>query len=310
VNRAALRSLALISSGFLAVVLSVIAFAVSSPDIQVRTLVGADSVTVGERLRVAYELSFPDTISLVPPDAFETGTCRIVSVTWKEAKAKGRTTKTAELEVITTDLEKAQLPATTFHFRTPEGDTLSVGSDEVNVGVRRLTQPDSKPKPLKPQWEAPRGYAFLIVIAAGLALAAVVFWLVRRWRRREVVRASEPELPADVVALQRLTEIERMSLLEAGEIKKYYTLVIDVLRGYVEKRYGFPAMDQTTDEILWGLRRLHVDAADIEPVLREADLVKFAKHRPEPAAAKGLIDTVRAIVARTAERPLLAAETA
>jgi len=280
----------------------------SSRDIDVKTRVGADSVTVGEKLRVSYELTFPDSVSFVPPEAFETGTCRLLSVTWKEEKSKGRTTKTAELEVMTTDLGKAELPAMTFLFTTPKGDTLTARSDEVALGVRRLTQAESKPKPLKPQWEAPRGYGFLIVIAAVLAAAGVAFWLVRRWRKRKVVEAIEPELPADFVALRKLEEIERMALVDSGEVKKYYTLVVDVLRGYIEKRYGFLAMDQTTDEILWDLRRLHVDAADIEPGLREADLVKFAKHRPETAGARGLIDAVRAIAARTAPRPLAAAQ--
>ncbi len=285
------------------------AFSISAPDIRVTTRVGADSVTVGEKLRVGYEITFPDSISLVPPETFETGTWRLLSVTWKEEKTKGRTTKTVELEVMTTDLEKAHLPVMTFRFATPEGDTLTAVSDEVALGVRHLTRADSKPNPLKPQWEAPRGYTFLFLIAAALALAAVAFWLFRRRRRRKVVKALEPELPPEVVALRRLSEIERMDLLEAGEIKKYYTLVVDVLRVYVEKRYGFLAMDQTTDEILWGLRRLHVDAADIEPLLREADLVKFAKHRPEATAAKTLIDKVRAVVARTTPRPLAAAAT-
>ena len=284
--------------------------ATESPDIAVKTRVSADSVTVGERLRVSYEISFPDSMRLVPPQAFETGTCRLLSVTWKDAGQRSRVTETAELEIMTTDLEEARLPEMTFLFVTPRGDSLTARSEEVEVGVRRLAQAEAKPKPLKPQWEAPRSYAFLIVIAAALAVAALAVWLVRRWRKRKVVKPVEPELPADFVALRKLEEIERMGLLDSGEMKKYYTLVIDVLRGYLEKRYGFLAMDQTTDEILWGLRRLQVDAADIEPLLREADLVKFAKHRPEAAGARGLIDAVRVVVARTAPRPLVAAETA
>ena len=302
-------SLSLLIGAVISALVAIGALSVSAPGgIEIDTRVGADSVTVGERLRVVHSVSYPDSVTLLPLEAFDTGTCRLVSVAWKDEKKEGRTTKTADLEVLTTDLERAHMPKAAFGFRAPVGDTLVVYSDEVDVPVRHLTAAKSEPKPLKPQWEAPRSYTFVYWIAAALALATIAFWLFRRWRRRVVVKAPEPELPADFVALQRLDEIERMNLLEKGEIKTHYTLVIDTLRKYMEKRYEILAMDQTTDEILWDLRRAGAETADIEPVLREADLVKFAKHRPDASAAGRLIDTVRGIVVQTAPRPLAAAE--
>ena len=275
--------------------------------IDVSTRSDGDSVTVGERFQVVHEISYPDSLSFIPPDRFDPGTCRLVSSTWKEEKQNKRVTATARLDVITTDLEKAFLPGMTVRFLTPAGDTLVARGEDVETAVRRMTGEKSEAKPLKPQWEAPRGYGFLLMIAGALALAAVAIWLVRRRRRRPVAKPDEPELPADFLALRRLDEIERMNLVETGEIKTYYTLVVDALRAYMEKRYRIIALDQTTDEILWDLRKQRVESGDIEPVLRGADLVKFAKHRPEAAVAKRLIDTVRGIVARTAYRPLVAA---
>jgi hypothetical protein len=276
--------------------------------IEVDTRVGADSVTVGQRLRVVHRISFPDSLSLIPPETFDLGTCRLISVAWKEEKKDKRVMKTADLEVVTTDLEKASLPGMELRFVTPSGDTLRAQGDDVEVAVRRLTDQKSEAKPLKPQWEAPRSYLFLLYIAAAVAVAAIALWLYWRRKRRHVPAHVEPELPADFVALRRLDEIERMNLLESGDLKTYYTLVVDALRAYMERRFVILALDETTDEILWNLRRLRVEIADIEPVLREADLVKFAKLLPEIAAAKGLIDTVRRIIARTAPRPLAAEE--
>jgi hypothetical protein len=278
--------------------------------IDVETRVGADSVTVGQRLLVVHRISYPDSLSLIPPETFDLGTCRLMSVSWKEEKKAKRVTKTASLDVVTTDLEKAALPGLELRFLTPAGDTLRAQGDDIEVAVRRLTNDKSEAKPLKPQWEAPRSYLFLLYIAGALLIAAIAFWLFRRWRRRPVTAAVEPELPADFVALRRLDEIERMNLLESGDLKTYYTLVVDALRAYLERRFWILALDETSDEILWNLRRLHVESADIEPVLREADLVKFAKVRPEIAAAKGFIDDVRGIIARTAPRPLAVEEPA
>lgn len=275
--------------------------------IGVTTRASGDSVTVGERLRVVHEITYPDSLTLLPPDRIEAGTCRLLASAWKEEKKDQRVTATGRLDVVTTNLEKAFLPGMTFRFVTPSGDTLTARGDDITAGVRRMTEGKSEPKPLKPQWQAPRGWGFLLWIAGALAIAALAFWWIRRRRRRPVAKPAEPELPADVVALRRLDEIERMKLVEKGEIKTHYTLVVDALRLYLEKRYRILALDQTTDEILRDLRGQDAGTADIEPVLREADLVKFAKHKPEIAAAKGLVGAVRTMVAKTAFRPLVAA---
>jgi len=265
-----------------------------------------------------YEAVFPDSLRLVTPVAEEMdlGTCRLVYADWKERTSEGRAVKTGVLELMTIDLDVAYVPSAKLAFYSPSGDTTSVLTDDVAIPVRRLTgagvqmgaggEPGSapEPKPLKPQWRAPKSYLLWYLIAAAVLLAAAALFLWRRFRKEEVVEPPKPVLPADVVALRRLDEIDRMNLPEAGEFKRYYTLVVDALRQYLEGRYRVMAMDRTTDEILWDLGRNRVEIDGLEPMLNEADLVKFAKHRPDVAAAKKLMETARAIVARTALRPL------
>ncbi len=277
------------------------------PGVRIDTKVGADSVTVGELLRVVHRVSYPDSLEILPPDAFDPGTCRMISAVWRDGAAEReekRFSKEAVLEVMTTDLEAAFMPAARFGFVTPAGDTLVARARAVDVPVRHIASDAAEPNPLKPQWEAPRGYMWLLFVAAAVVLAVLAIWLWKKRKKSEVVVPPKPELPPDFVALRRLDEIERMGLLDKGEIKKHYTLVVDTLRTYVEKRYGVLAMDETTEELLADLNRSQIAVDGLESVLREADLVKFAKHRPEIPAANGLVDLVRGIVARTAPRPL------
>jgi hypothetical protein len=129
----------------------------------------------------------------------------------------------------------------------------------------------------------------------------------RHRKRRPVVEAPKPELPPDYVALKALAEIESMHLLEDGQLKRYYTLVVDVVRHYLERRYGVDTMDRTTDEILYELTERRLQVGDLEPLLREADLVKFAKFKPEILVGKRALQRAREIVVQTTPRPVAAA---
>ncbi len=80
-------------------------------------------------------------------------------------------------------------------------------------------------------------------------------------------------------ALLSITEI-RSGRGTAGDQKIYYTLVVDVLRKYIMRRFGFKALEMTSTEVLERLRLEGVEAGTwhLDDVFRTADLVKFAKY--------------------------------
>ena len=66
--------------------------------------------------------------------------------------------------------------------------------------------------------------------------------------------------------------------------KQYYSALTDILRTYISRRWEVGAMEMTTDEIIDALRPLELpDKArmDLTAILRDGDLVKFAKATPE-----------------------------
>jgi len=271
--------------------------------IRVTTDARADSITVGERFHVRYRIAFPDSLTLLPSEGVDGGNCRVLSVDWQDDHDKHERIRTGRLTAVTLDLEGAHLPGLPFLFLTPAGDTVTVFSEEVEVPVQQLVAAEEKDaKPLKPQWVAPRSYFWWYVAGAAVVLAALALWWWFRRPKKLPEAAPRPELPPDFVALQALAEIERMELPEAGEFKRHYTMVTDVLRTYLEKRYEILAMEQTTDEILDAFSRRHTTVDNLEPLLKEADLVKFAKYKPDVQAAKQVLEAAREIVARTAPK--------
>ena len=68
-------------------------------------------------------------------------------------------------------------------------------------------------------------------------------------------------------------------------MKQYHSKLTDILREYLENRFKIQALEQTTEEILFGMRNVAVDEeskAKLKRILILADLVKFAKEHPLP----------------------------
>ena len=70
--------------------------------------------------------------------------------------------------------------------------------------------------------------------------------------------------------------------LRTADPKAYYTELTDVLRTYMEERFGFNAMEMTSSEIIDKLQEINDKESikDLMYLFQTADLVKFAKHSP------------------------------
>jgi hypothetical protein len=132
----------------------------------------------------------------------------------------------------------------------------------------------------------------------------------RRSRRRVVQvppvvveeRAPEPVPPAAYeAALARLDQIEAEAWPVRGEVARHYQAVADALRDYLEAGEELPARERTTAELLWSLPP-HLAEGGLrrrcEELLDEADLVKFARVRPNAATAAAFTRGARGLLAR------------
>ncbi len=270
--------------------------------VNVSTETKADSVTVGQRFDVVYRLTFPDSLKALTPEKLPSGSCRLVSASWKDAQPGARVGRATFMPV---SLDSVVVPSFPIDFVAPDGDTLRAWTDRVDLPLKLIAADSKDLKPLKQQWQAPRNW--LAWIAAGLGalalIAAAVWWFRRRRRRGEPVAAPEVRLPPDFVALTELERIEAMGLVERGEYKAFYTRVVDVIRRYIEERFGVEAMDRTTGELLDDLARHGKRIDGLGALMNEADLVKFAKFTPAPASATAAIASARSIVIATTPKP-------
>lgn len=123
----------------------------------------------------------------------------------------------------------------------------------------------------------------LLALVIAAALAATAMFFIKSKKKEEIIR-SAPIPPYDL-AMSRLHTLRSRNLAESGHEKEYYTELVDILRQYLEGRFGINAMEMTSTQIVRALRsnpKTRMSADQVKSVLAIADFVKFAKVRPLP----------------------------
>jgi large-conductance mechanosensitive channel len=123
-------------------------------------------------------------------------------------------------------------------------------------------------------------------------LVSAIIWLIvklirkfKRVKKDEIVPAITE--PAHVIAFRELEKLKNEKLWQTGETKKYYIRLTEIIRQYLENRFGVNSLELTTSETLEALIKTGFKKDEsfnkLRSVLTGADLVKFAKYKPDPA---------------------------
>ena len=182
-----------------------------------------------------------------------------------------------------------------------EGEVLAVQSDSLPLEVE-ATMPEGMEdiNDIKPQIPFPNLLPLWLALGAvGLAVLGIVGWrLARRWLRKRKELEPLPEPWEE--ALAALAALPVGEWLGKGKVKRYYYAVSEILKRYLTRRYGFPAIDQTTSEMVLAMKRERIpEREDFVRFFRRADMVKYAKLVPERAEMDAAVVTARDLVERT-----------
>ncbi len=146
-------------------------------------------------------------------------------------------------------------------------------------------------KAIKPPLRAPLTFRevlpWLLISLAALAITLLIVYVISRRKKKQPLFTIRPRpvLPPHIIALNGLEALRGKKLWQAGKVKDFYTELTDIVRVYIEDRFGVNAVEMTTDEILDGMRNTDANREAIgrlSQMLKLADLVKFAKEKPLP----------------------------
>lgn len=261
-------------------------------------------LTVGDPFDVVLTLTGAGSGQVIGPLADSLGVFLPVP---QKVKAPGRAAHGQSVHRLSLAAFKAgrhRLPVFTFLVRSGSRvDTLR--SDSAAVTIASVLPRDMKDvNDLKPAEAFPDyrlwSISALLLLAAGLAYAG--FRLYRSLRR--IGELAEKALPPWEQALAALDALPWREWLDAGQIKRYYYALSQVLKRYIERRFEFNAVEQTTTELLASMRARRMPMRDeVRQFLLRSDLVKYAKTVPPDEELRAAITQVRDFVVRTTPAP-------
>ena len=154
------------------------------------------------------------------------------------------------------------------------------------LNVNNVTlEKGAKLKDIKEPMKAPISWIDIWPFIIGILILTLIILLVKyiiSKKQNKIRIAPKIIIPADVIALKELDELEEKKIWQAGDIKKYQTKISEIIRRYIETRFKFIALELTTDEIVKNLED-KISTEQIKAVtlvLERADLAKFAKSKP------------------------------
>lgn len=181
------------------------------------------------------------------------------------------------------------IPSQQVFINTKKHLTDSLLIDVATVKVDTIKQKLFPIKAVKNQpiiFDDYKFYLWIGLAILALILALIWYFFIRKEKEEEVI---ENKIPPYQMAVERLSALDSKMLWQKDKIKLYYIELTDILRSYVESEYKIPALESTTDELIETIKDFNkistidfpkTTIKDLQKLLREADLVKFAKFKP------------------------------
>jgi len=178
--------------------------------------------------------------------------------------------------------------------RTFFTDSLKVEVNNIAVDTTKQGLYDIKPI-IEVEKSASNFWRYLLYVILIIALvSSLIYWFV--WRKKPLTEEEEIALlpPYDRAKLA-LKKLDESQYLQKEEIKEYYSELTFIIRKYLDEKVYDRALESTTDELIQRLKLLkdgnqvelsNEDIRNMETIFKRADLVKFAKSKPDIDLAK------------------------
>jgi hypothetical protein len=211
-----------------------------------------------------------------------------IDTSYSPDKQRFELTKT----IVITSFDSGYYAIPPFDFYSNNDTLHALTTSALLLQVQTLAVDTTKAfRDIKPPLKAPFTWQEALPYAIGglaiIALIAAAVYFLRK-RKKVVNLQVKPKVlvPPHIEALELLQQLRDEKLWQNGFEKEYHIRISDIIRNYIERRFGLTALEQTTDEIMRHTRS--IDLIDenlrfkLKQILSLSDMVKFAKELPLP----------------------------
>jgi len=190
------------------------------------------------------------------------------------------------------DSGRYQIPEQTIRVNNNIYKTKPIWIDVSTVAVDTIKQPLFPIKAVQHEKITLKDYAtnywYILFALFWLFLIWFIFFKKRETKEEKFARLLA-KLPPFEIAKRQLQKLDEKQLWQNNKTKEYYSELTDIIRNYIEKELHIPAMESTTKELIDALQNKEImqklempkeTLKQLNHLLKDADLVKFAKMRP------------------------------
>ncbi|MGO4820147.1 MULTISPECIES: hypothetical protein [unclassified Flavobacterium] len=273
----------------LLLLLMLLSTAVFAQQKRVETSIDTTKNKIGAEFKLTFKTNVDTLSKVVFPKLKNIGALEVIqSYPIDTVKNNDRYELIKRYGLIQFDSGRYTLPSVKILINNKPYMTDSVSVEVANVQVDTLKQKMYDIKEVIPvKSSLGNWWKYLLILALILGIAAAVYWFIKKQQKKKI----EEEVYKTPIekATSLLNNLEKKELWQKGEVKSYYSELTDIARNYIEEAIEIPAMESTTSELIEGLRAASVKKKmtvsqetieNLERVLKQADLVKFAKSKP------------------------------
>ena len=153
--------------------------------------------------------------------------------------------------------------------------------------IKPNIQDDIELRDIKNPIKEPIGWNDIWPWLLSLVFLVIAFYIFKKYNTKEknikINKKPKKIIAPHIIALQELNKLKEHDFLTKNEIKRYYSIISEIIRRYIENRFNFIALELTTNEILTiinsKINKKNIDVLKI--LLEKSDLVKYAKFKPD-----------------------------
>ena len=283
--------------------------------ITINTTIDKAKVTTGDI--ITYTITMKHALDVIPntPDFNEISKFNIIEYPISEPKEiktgvfeQKYSVKIRVDKVGTYNISPIRIPFKVKEKNTDKYISGEAHSQNITIEVASVLRLQGEPtdiKDIKDIVAVDRNWVPWFFWGLNIILLTIILYLLWKYRKKNHPNHIKDEivLSAHEIALRELDKLKNKGLLQSGDAREHFFKLSEILRRYLGKRYLFPALDWTTEEITAYFKNQEKielpTQTEANRILNKSDLIKFAKAKALPETDE--IESVRTFIKSTQE---------